>query len=333
MDLSEWFLKLGYFLIASGLLGVVFYFIDVKVSFSFHKFRIGMADRITEIRGIFEENKNNQQDQVQKIILQYNQDIRIGLLDYVKMTLNQSGIRLTFVQFLGGSFFLTLLGMFLGISLNNIWLSVLIPVAFSQILFLVVRFRFALKQASYRNSSGGVIQEIYSDYRTSKELIYSIQLSVDSMSSPFKELFQQFLNDIQPKQDDLRRVTMPFDAAVDRMMHQVLDPTFRLFCSLLKVSHRMGIVIVDEMKSIKELYDDEIEVRYELANEMHKEKIESILLASFPIVAQVLGFVLFPNEFKSLLQVPWINSMLGLADTLLIFGIFMLPSIFSLDTE
>ncbi len=325
MHLPSYLLLVAISLIGISIVSFGVYFMDMRIGFSVNKVKNQMFKRMEEIRGIFKDDKAQQLDRIQQIVEDYNKDLNVGFLDYIRMTINQSGLKISHFQFWVINFFLAAFGLVFGILLHNYWLSFVLMIGLSQSPWFFIRFKFHVLQASFRNTSGEVIRQIYNNYRTNKNMMMSIKNAVSTLENPFKQLFEMFLSDLENN--------ISFDVAIDRMMHQVMDPNFRLFCILVKVSERLGISVVDEVRSIKEIYDDAKEVRYQLMNEMKKDKIESIILGILPVAALVISFIAMPNQVIHLIQVPWINNILAVCITLIVIGFLMLPAIFTLDTE
>jgi len=290
----------------------------------FGKYKRRLNSRVGEIRGYIEKNKLDDEEHIRELISLYQADVRIGPVDLIRMTIAQSGVQLNFPQFIIITLILMIFGIFLGIGLQNVWVSIILTAGFSQSVWFYIRFKFQRRQSDFRATSSDVINQIFNLYEANQNLMLSISKATEHMPKHFKEIFERFLKETE---------RYPFATAVDRMMRQVVDPTFRLFCSLLKVSDRMGVHINLELRVIKGIYDDEKEVRYQLANAMKKEQIEGAILATIAIGLPIIGFLLSPSDFFRLLRVSWVNSFLGLAITLIVVGVIMLPSIYRLEDE
>ncbi|MDB5054064.1 MAG: Flp pilus assembly protein tadb [Bacilli bacterium] len=325
IGLESYYIPLSITLLVIGCMGALIAFVQSQMLETIGNLKNAWKGRFNEIRGIIKDNSNSERDRVQQVIIEYQETMQVSFIDNIRMTIEQSGIKISFLQFVGFTFILTTFGIFLGTLLHNIWLALVIPVGLSQITWFFIKLRFYARQASYRATSGDVVEQVLNLYETARDIKMAIRSSVESMQSPYKELFIAFHEDLAKG--------FPYDEALNRMSKQVQDNNFRLFCSLMKKSVDLGVDIVFEIRSLKEIYEDEKEMRFAIANELNKEKIESIILGCIPVALLVFSAIALPSDFSMFIHIGWINTMIGISVSLLVAGFLMLPSIFTIDLE
>lgn len=292
--------------------------------FSIGNVRLNMQKRVQEIRDVISTNEDREDERIKQVMKEYIADRRIALRDMVRLTISQSGMKINFYHFIILTLSFTILGFFLGINMHNLWLALFIPLSFSQIMFIIVRFGFNRRQAAFRVHSSEVMSQINNLYKTSRNLLMATMASIDTMPQPFHGLFSALRRDLE---------FMSLDDAIERALQAVIDPNFRLALILIRESEKTGISVEREWQALCDIYEDERDIRMAMSNEMNKEKTESIILGIIPIILLILGFFLLGGDFNHLIMVPWINTMVALVVSFIIIGFLMLPRIFALDLE
>lgn len=185
---------------------------------------------------------------------------------------------------------LTIIGAFVGISLGNIYLALVLGVALSLIPFIYVRFQYIEYKALILDEMETGLSVITSSIERSGNIEQAFVENVEYINKPLQTVFKQFLYSIQHN--------VPIDTAIDTMKSKLSHSVFIEWCDNLKNCDRDRSLKTALRPIVNRITDIKI-ASFEARNILYEVSGEFKAVSMISIFFMILTYWVLPSALRS----------------------------------
>lgn len=236
-----------------------------------------------------------------------------GELQRIRNTMEATGKGKMFPLALTATFGLAVLGVFLALLVDNVWIMPTLVFGLGSLPFLYISSSVEYYEKSVRNELETALSIITNAYIRTEDIVQAVEETIDFIKPPLKTVFHAFLQD--------SRIYPSTKESIIRLRSRLDDQVFYEWCTTL-LQCQDDRTLKDNLHPVVSRLTDIRLVNTQVAAVVASAKTEYWAMLGFMIASIPMLSLISPGSLEILVTEPIGKALLGIVSAVTLFSYF-----------